>query len=104
MSIFDFFHIKLISNKFVFLDVYSIFHLVLGFLVILALLKYKDINLSFIFLILFFILIGWEFIEYNFDNLFPNIIERGTKLNTMWDIIIGMAGGFTGYIMNKKFS
>jgi len=78
----DFLNTKLIDNKFIFINVWTIVHLITGFL----LMKYFLNYLSHLFLLL----VLWEAFEIVVGQPF---FKKESGLDIFWDISLGMAGG-----------
>lgn len=67
-----------------------------------ALIFEKEIKISKILLLVFFVTIGWEFFEIYLDNTFG--VEYARTFDSVSDIFLGMAGATTGAFFTAKIN
>ncbi len=98
----DFLNIPLIDNSYIFWDYYSLIHFISGFIVMFFVYKsLKKHNLRFF--VLFLLLGLWEVFELAVIATGSQLFRVDSTLNTIWDVIIGMLGGYLyWYIKEKK--
>ncbi len=97
----DFLNIPLIDNSYIFWDSYSLIHFFLGFIVMFFIYKYpKKHNLRFF--VLFLLLGLWEVFELVIIATGSQLFRVDSTLNTLWDVIIGMLGGYLYWSIKEK--
>lgn len=102
LALADFLNIPLINNNYILLDYYSLIHLISGFTIMFLVYKYfKRHNLRFF--VLFLLLGLWEVFELVVTATGSTFFRVDSKLNTIWDLMIGMLGGYLYiYVKEKK--
>lgn len=95
LGFFEFLAIPLIDNHICFLSVWSIIHLGMGALILYLVRKEK-----YALLVVFELLVLFEFFEFSVSYLVP-IILKETILDTVWDLIVGFMGAFMVWIFLK---
>ena len=100
LAIGDFLNIMIFSNSYVWLNVWSIIHLIFGFLIMWLLFKYKVKNkfIWFLGILVFYEVLEFMFYTYWFTAVF--IVEE--MVDIVWDIIIGMFGGVVAWLVLKN--
>ncbi len=97
----DFFNTSLIHNSVVFIDIYSIVHFITGFLLMFLIFKiFKKVRIKFF--ILFLVVILWEVFELAVIATGSSFFRLDSKLNALWDLIIGMMGGYLYWHLKEK--
>ena len=97
----NFLNINIIDNHIIFLDVWSIIHIISGLLLMLLLIKLKKPNP---FTVLIILLITWELFEFtNYEILGTTFIGKEKMINIVWDVLVGIGGGGLSWSMlNNK--
>tara|TARA_Y100000310_G_scaffold298590_1_gene332655 strand:+ start:287 stop:613 length:327 start_codon:yes stop_codon:yes gene_type:complete len=94
LKIGNFLNKEIINNSFISIDVWSILHVIAGMIIFFFLFSFLE-SISFMFIMLFVILVFWEFFEFvNYGILKNNLFLSESLVNVIWDIIFGMLGGF----------
>lgn len=102
-GIIEFLALVLADNNFVYLEVWSIVHLISGFVLMYLIMRYaRKKSLYWKFGLLFFLLLIWEGFEFVLYN--KGIIRTEGWLDVLWDMIAGMFGGLLLYLINKASS
>ena len=89
----DAFSVMIIENNFVYINFWSFLHLFLGFLIMFLIYKYQK-KCGDKFFRLFVIIIAIELFEFAFVAGGSSFFRKDPKLDTIWDLIIGMLGGY----------
>ncbi|MCU0642578.1 MAG: hypothetical protein MUF61_03330, partial [archaeon] len=100
-AIANFLNIVLFENSFIFFNLWSIVHLVLGFFVMLFLIKKFRMSFRNSFSVFFILLILWEIFEFAFYSQSDAVFRAETRLDVLWDIIQGMIGGAFCFGLNR---
>ena len=87
MAILDILRIIILENSLVFINVWWIVHVLVGYIL------WKKFKLSIKTVLI--IIIGFEIIE----PMFPNLFMGETALDQLWDIV----GGLLGYFIAKEY-
>lgn len=96
----NFLNIIIIDNPYIFVNLWSFIHLMMGAGIMYLFLKYK---ISTPFLFLFGILFTYEIVEYVlYTYLLTNIFIPETLIDVTWDMIIGMLSGTTVYFYKNQ--
>ena len=99
LKITDFLNIILIDNNLIFLNVWSIVHFLSGMVIMYILLKTK---LKFKFLVLFGLLVSWEFFEFiNYGIINSNLFIAETIKDIIYDIVYGLLGASLMLFIHK---
>lgn len=96
----NFLNIVIFQNNFIFINFWSIIHIVFGFLIVLVLIKRFKLSFSHSLITLFVLLILWELFEYVLYSQSNIIFRTETKLDVIWDIILGIVGGAICFKLN----
>lgn len=93
---------RFIETKYIFISMWSIVHFLTGGFIYFMIDKFIKIKSTGVkFLILFILLLGYEFIEYFlYTNLSLLFIPEPT-IDVVWDMIIGMLGGFIVHLFKE---
>ena len=99
LAIADFLQTNIINNHIIFLDLWSIVHIILSMFIMILLIKMKKKSP---FTILIAILLIWELFEFtNYQILKTSLFAKEKTLDVIWDIIVGMGGGGLGNLIKK---
>tara|TARA_Y100000031_G_scaffold146976_1_gene181464 strand:- start:778 stop:1119 length:342 start_codon:yes stop_codon:yes gene_type:complete len=97
IEIAEFFGTSLINKEYLFLDYWTIVHLVSGLIGMLLIFKFfKDLKVYEKFILLFILISFWEIFE-----LISSWIRPEKSLDIFYDFVVGMFGGFT-YLFSKE--
>jgi hypothetical protein len=109
----DFLNINLVNKSWVFINLWSFIHLFAGMLLIYLIIQFIKIESKTIYsskiklkkhihyFILFTLLVFWEIFEFiNYGIIKTPLFLADTSIDIIWDLIIGMLGGF---IILKKY-
>lgn len=93
---------RLIETKYVYVSMWSFVHFFVGGLIYFILDKFIKIKSTKVrFLILFTLLLGYEFIEYFLYMNLSLLFIPETPVDVVWDLIIGMSSGFIVYLCRR---
>ena len=95
-------NIIIIDNSFIFLNVWSLGHLLFGGLVTYILFKIKA-QKEFILIYLFFILFSYEIIEYILYNNLTSLFLPESFVDVIWDLLIGITGGILVFFKKTRW-
>ena len=95
IKICEFLAIPLTNNSLIFLSVWSIIHFIFGAVIFYLIRKEK-----YPLLVLFELLILYEFFEFMISYIIPLILME-TFLDTFFDLAVGMMAGLIAYIFLK---
>ena len=91
--------INIISNKYLFIDIWSIVHLISGIILMILIMKFfKKAPTYFHLILLMIFLIFYEVGEayiYTNKDIFNGFIRTETIADTIWDVIFGILGGIS---------
>jgi len=100
IQIADFLNIVLFQNDFIFLNIWSIVHLIAGVLLMLFILRNKLFKKSpLVWLTLFVVL--FEVIEFPLHRNLTGLFIPETFVDIIWDIIVSVTGGLVTFIIVK---
>lgn len=104
LAVTQFLQIEIVSNPYIFISLWSVVHLISGFLVMFLLIKYfRNLDTKAKFAWLFIILFIYEVIEFYAIINFPDFFLPEPAVDIVWDIIIGMIGGLISFkVFNKR--
>lgn len=93
---------SLIESKFIFISIWSIVHLLIGGLVYFMIDKFTKIKSTTMkFVLLFVLLLGYELVEFLLYSSLDLLFIPETFVDVVWDMIVGMLGGFLVYLGSK---
>ena len=99
INITQFLQIEIINNNFVFLQIWSVVHIIMGFIIMFFLLKN---NFRKPFLALFALIFSFEIFEFAMRISAPWFFAQEPFIDFSWDLVIGMLGGYISYCTVKK--
>jgi len=82
----------LIVNNLLYLDIWSFIHFAFGFILVYLVMRFKKKRP---YLKLFALLAIFEVIEYFLGITAPSLVPPELAIDTIWDFIFGMGGGYT---------
>ncbi|MBI2042970.1 hypothetical protein HYT25_01125 [Candidatus Pacearchaeota archaeon] len=98
LRIAEFLGTKLIDTNYLFIDYWTFLHFAAGFFGIFLMYSFfKKTKTSEKFIILFLILFFWEIFE-----IFSPLIKEEKTLDIIYDLIIGMIGGYSFYYLKQR--
>lgn len=96
----DFLNIILFQNKYIFINIWSIIHLIFGVGIMYFLIKWK---IKWKYSILLVLLIVWELFEYFLYGIIQSsLFIPELFIDVIYDILIGMFGGFIATLIWKN--
>jgi len=99
LGIAEFLSVSIIKNNYIYLDLWTILHLISGFILLFLIFKFsKNLKIYEKFILLFILVSFWEIFEVISPILW---IAPESPLDIFYDFIIGMLGGST-YIFFKE--
>lgn len=102
LAIGDFLNIAIIQNNYIWINMWSVVHLIVGFLLIYLLIKVFKLK-RYTLIYLFILLIIYEAIEFQFYTRWFVVYFIAEELVDMiWDMIIGMFGGLIAWFIFNK--
>ena len=102
LAIGDFLNIPIIQNSFVWLNIWSIVHLIFGVGIVYLLIKTFKIK-KYVLMWLFVSLLVFEIIEFFcYTKWFVSYFIIEEYVDVFWDMIIGMLGGVVAWLIWKK--
>ncbi len=96
----DFLNTIIFQNSWIFINFWSIVHIILGFLVMLFLIKKFKMSFWKSFSIFVSLLVIWELFEFSFYSRSDWLFKAETNLDVIWDILSGMLGGALCFRLN----
>ena len=102
LAIGDFLNISIIQNSYIWINMWSVVHLVIGFLIIYLLIKVFKLK-KYTLIYLFILLLIYEIIEFQFYTRWFVVYFMAEKfIDMLWDMVIGMFGGLIAWLIWKK--
>jgi len=102
IAIGNFLNIPIIQNQYVWTNIWSIVHLLAGFVIMMILLRFKLGSAFWKFTWLFLLLVIFEFFEYfAYTKWFVEFFIPEEIIDVIWDLIIGMFGALLAFIVCK---
>lgn len=102
LAIGDFLNIAIIQNNYVWINMWSVVHLIMGFLIVYLLIKIFKLE-KYTLTYLFILLLIYEIIEFQFyTRWFVVYFIAEEFVDIFWDMIIGMSGGLVAWLIWKK--
>ncbi len=93
---------RFIETKYIFISVWSLVHFLMGGFIYFLLDNFTKIKSTRVkFLILFILLLAYEVVEYFLYTNFSLLFIPETPIDVIWDMIIGMFGGFVVYLFGR---
>jgi len=99
IQITEFLQITLVDSGIIFIDLWSMIHLIFGLIVMFFLIKVK---VKRPYILLFALLLVYEVLEFALVISAPAFINPESLRDFVWDIVFGMLGGFIYIKINDK--